>query len=91
MKNVGWKAKSRDDESLQSCRWRLQRGKRIEPDASSTKDAITMTNFIIKRLTPEEAELDRKKIELAVLENELAERELDRSTLDAEWCVFSLV
>lgn len=50
-----------------------------------------MTNFIIKRLTPEEAELDRKKIELAVLENELAERELDRSTLDAEWCVFSLV
>jgi hypothetical protein len=47
-----------------------------------------MTNTIVKRLTPEEAELERKKLELAAIENELAERELDLSTLEAELRAF---
>ncbi len=47
-----------------------------------------MTTAISKRKTPEEAELERKKIELAALETELAERELDLNTLEAELRAF---
>lgn len=47
-----------------------------------------MNNAVVKRLTPEEAELERKRIELAAIENELTERELDLSTLEAELRAF---
>jgi chromosome segregation ATPase len=39
---------------------------------------------IIKNLTPEERELDKKQAELASLEAELIQRELDLATLRAE-------
>jgi hypothetical protein len=38
----------------------------------------------MRRQTPEERELDRKRAELARLEAELAQRELDLATLQAE-------
>ena len=47
-----------------------------------------MKTSLTRRLTPEEAELERKKLELAAIENELAERELDLSTLEAELRAF---
>ena len=47
-----------------------------------------MTTAITKNQTPEEAELERKKLELSAIENELAERELDLSTLEAELRAF---
>jgi len=47
-----------------------------------------MTNAIVKRLSPEEQEFERKKLELAATENELAERELDLNTLEAELRAF---
>ncbi|MBS1806815.1 MAG: molecular chaperone DnaJ [Acidobacteria bacterium] len=47
-----------------------------------------MNTELIRRLTPEERELEKKKAELAVLEAKLAERELDLATLQAELHVF---
>jgi hypothetical protein len=47
-----------------------------------------MKTSLVRRLTPEEAELEHKKLELAAIENELAERELDLSTLEAELRAF---
>lgn len=47
-----------------------------------------MSMTIVRRLTPEEEELARKKAELGQLENELAERELYLATLRAEISVF---
>ncbi|MGF1538965.1 MAG: molecular chaperone DnaJ [Pleurocapsa sp.] len=47
-----------------------------------------MENEIIHKLTPEQEELERKKIELARLETELAEKELDLATFQAELNVF---
>lgn len=47
-----------------------------------------MTREIARRLTPEEAELERKKAELMALEAELAQRELDLATLQAELQAF---
>jgi len=47
-----------------------------------------MSTKVIRRLTPEEEELARKRAELGHLENELAERELYLTTLRAEISVF---
>ncbi len=47
-----------------------------------------MTTSITRAQTPEEAELERKKLELGALESELAERELDLSTVEAELRAF---
>lgn len=41
----------------------------------------------VRRLTPEEEELERKRSQLAALERELSESELDRVTLQAELAV----
>jgi multidrug efflux pump subunit AcrA (membrane-fusion protein) len=43
---------------------------------------------IIRTLTPEEEELEKKKAELTALEAELAQRELDLTTLQSELHVF---
>jgi DnaJ-domain-containing protein 1 len=47
-----------------------------------------MSGDLIRRLTPEEEELERKQAELATLEAELAQRELDLTTLHAELNAF---
>ena len=47
-----------------------------------------MTTDLIRKQTPEERELDKKKAELALLESTLAERELNLATLQAELHVF---
>lgn len=47
-----------------------------------------MNNNLIRKQTPEERELEKKKAELAALEAELAERELERATLKAELHTF---
>lgn len=47
-----------------------------------------MNTDLIRKLTPEERELEKKKAELALLESKLAERELDLATLQAELHVF---
>ncbi|MDJ0686903.1 MAG: hypothetical protein QNJ41_00175 [Xenococcaceae cyanobacterium MO_188.B32] len=47
-----------------------------------------MENGIIHKLTPEQEELEKKKIELATLETELAEKELDLATFQAELNAF---
>ncbi|BAU65118.1 DnaJ-like protein [Stanieria sp. NIES-3757] len=47
-----------------------------------------MENGIIHKLTPEQEELERKKIELASLETELAEKELNLATFQAELNAF---
>ncbi|MDP2916620.1 MAG: hypothetical protein Q8O16_01670 [Dehalococcoidia bacterium] len=47
-----------------------------------------MDTNVIKRQTPEEEELLKKREELATLENELAQNELDLATLEAELNVF---
>lgn len=49
-----------------------------------------MNTQIIKKKTPEEQELDKKKTELAALEAYLAERELELATLDAELHSFQM-
>ena len=45
---------------------------------------MEIENQIIRALTPEEEELEKKKAELNRLETELAQRELDLTTLQAE-------
>ncbi len=47
-----------------------------------------MTTAIIRTLTPEEEELQKKKVELASLEANLIQRELDLATLRAELSAF---
>ena len=47
-----------------------------------------MNNNIIRRLNPEEEEVERKRAELAAMETELAQRELDLATLHAELNAF---
>ena len=47
-----------------------------------------MTTDLIRKQTPEERELEKKKAELALLESKLAERELDLATLQAELYTF---
>jgi DnaJ-domain-containing protein 1 len=47
-----------------------------------------MENGIIHKLSPEQKELERKKIELATLEIELAEKELSLATFQAELNAF---
>lgn len=47
-----------------------------------------MTTTLVRKQTPEERELEKKKAELATLEAELAERELERATLQAELHAF---
>ena len=47
-----------------------------------------MNTDLIRKQTPEERELEKKKAELALLESKLAERELDLATLQAELHVF---
>lgn len=47
-----------------------------------------MTTDLIQAQTPEEKELARKLAELTVLESDLAQRELDLATLQAELHVF---
>jgi hypothetical protein len=49
-----------------------------------------MKHQIISKKTPEEEELEKKRIDLAALESELAERELDLATLEAELGAFEL-
>lgn len=47
-----------------------------------------MKSNLVRRLTPEEAELERKRVELGALEARLAERELDLNTLEAQLAAF---
>ena len=47
-----------------------------------------MSSNIIRKKTPEERELERKRAVLASLENKLAQKELERATLQAELTVF---
>lgn len=47
-----------------------------------------MNTDLIRKQTPEERELEKKKAELSLLESKLAERELDLATLQAELHVF---
>jgi DnaJ-domain-containing protein 1 len=47
-----------------------------------------MENSIVHKLTPEQEELEKKKIELSELEKELADRELDLATFQGELNAF---
>jgi DnaJ-domain-containing protein 1 len=47
-----------------------------------------MSSDLVRRLSPEEEELEKKKAELAALEADLAQRELDLATLHAELHAF---
>jgi DnaJ-domain-containing protein 1 len=47
-----------------------------------------MGSDLVRRLTPEEEEVERKRAELDVLETDLAQRELDLATLHAELHAF---
>ena len=47
-----------------------------------------MGSDLVRRLTPEEEEVERKRAELSVLETELSQRELDLATLHAELHAF---
>jgi DnaJ-domain-containing protein 1 len=50
--------------------------------------SFAMNSDIIRRLTPEEEEVEKKRAELAALETELAQRELDLVTLHSELHAF---
>jgi DnaJ-domain-containing protein 1 len=47
-----------------------------------------MENSIVHKLTPEQEELEKKKLELSALEKELADRELDLATFQGELNAF---
>ncbi len=47
-----------------------------------------MEHGIVHKLTPEQEELEKKKLELAALETELAENELNLATFQAELNAF---
>ncbi len=47
-----------------------------------------MSNNLTRRLTPEEQELEKKQCEVSVLETQLAERELELATIQAELHAF---
>jgi hypothetical protein len=47
-----------------------------------------MENSIVHKLTPEQEELEKKKLELSELEKELADRELDLATFQGELNAF---
>jgi hypothetical protein len=47
-----------------------------------------MNTDLIRRQRPEERELENKRVELAALEAKLADRELDRATIQAELHIF---
>jgi septal ring factor EnvC (AmiA/AmiB activator) len=47
-----------------------------------------MSTDLVRRLSPEEEELEKKRAELAALEADLAQRELDLATLHAELHAF---
>jgi DnaJ-domain-containing protein 1 len=47
-----------------------------------------MNSDLVRRLTPEEEEVEKKRAELSVLETDLSQRELDLATLHAELHAF---
>lgn len=54
----------------------------------SSREVVPIAQSITRFKTPEEKELEKKQIELGILESELAQRELELATLQAELYLF---